>query len=89
MMIGHVFRKILHFESQQIPVFSVFAPKRFFFDEKIAKNEQKMRKIEFLPIFSKFPQMFLKGVLGVWGVSGSSKRAILAYLKQWKLSRIG
>ena len=78
-------KDIALWKSANSSFFGICAETGFF----LMKKSQKMRKIEFLPIFSKFPQMFLKGVLGVWGVSGSSKRAILAYLKQWKLSRIG
>ena len=70
MMIGHVFRKILHFESQQIPVFSVFAPKRGFFDEKIAKNEQKMRKnrifTDFFKVSANVSKRCLRGLGGLW-----------------------
>ena len=55
---------------------------------KIRKNDQKMQKNQFfISIFSKVPQMFLKGLWGVLGVPRGSKRAIFAYLGAWKLSR--
>ena len=67
--------------------FRYFAQKWVFFYAKIAKMTKKCQKIDFFSIFSKVPQMFLKGLWVVLGVPGGSKRAIFAYLGEWKLGR--